>query len=179
MLWLGDAINFLVKTKFLLPLLTVVFFTFILLHVLSRIKKKDFTSKINKHLLVLLVMFSIYVYFVLIADVAIKDYFLYPFDYIFFTQLCGAIMLWCLFIFNAILTSSGLITALIGVPIGFFGALAGYLSFNHYPNVIFPKSMFGSGHAPGEFFLIDLFLLTIYSLLIVLRNLVVKIRDTK
>jgi TM2 domain-containing membrane protein YozV len=182
-MWIGDMINFIVRTKILMPLITAIFLIFILFHVIFRRKVEEFMSEFKKHLRILKYLLSIYVLFSLIIIGAIKDYILYPFDFIFYTQLCGAIILWCLFIFNTILRFSGVKTALSAIPIGFFGATTSYLSCCYLPNYIFYRSKFAGsshgGHAPLEFFIIDLFILMFYSLFIVGRNLYKKTRGVK
>lgn len=183
MMWIGNMIKFIVRTKFLMPLLTAIFITFILLQVIFRRKVEEFMSEIKKYLRVLKYLLSIYVLFSLIIIGVIKDDVLWPFGFIVYTQLCGAIVLWCLFIFNTSLRYSGLKAALLGIPVGFFGILASGISIIALPQIVFHETyFFGSsrgGHAPIEFFGVDLLFLMAYSLFIGVRNLYKKIREGK
>ena len=180
MMWIGDIFEFLATTKFVPSSLSIIFFLFILLNVLFRLKEKDFTDKVNKNLRILICMFSIYVLFVLVVTSTIeRDTTAHAFIFVIYTQLCGAIILWCLFIFSTILRFSKLKTVLLGIPIGFFGVPASYFLCAYLPHFIFPKTEFGSGHVPGEFFFIDVLLLMAYSLFISGRNSYKKIRGVK
>jgi hypothetical protein len=183
MMWLGNMVEFIVTTKFLTPLLTAIFLIFILFHVLLRLNNEEFMKKVIKYLNVLKYLFAIYVAFSLIIIGIIKDDMLWPFGFIAFTQLCGAIILWCLFIFNTTLRFSGLTTALIGIPIGFFGLLASGVSIIALPQIVFHETyFFGSsrgGHAPIELYLAEIALLMGYSLFVGGRNLFKKVRGVK
>ncbi len=179
MSWIVGLWEIILATKFVMFSFSAIFFLFVALHILLRLKEKEFMNKVNKYLRILLYLFSVYILFSLIIIGVIKDYVLYPFDFIFYTQLCGAIMLLFLFISNITFRYSGLKTTLLGIPIVFFGGLAGCFLLVYLPNSIFYGTKFGIGHAPVEFFGIDLLLLMAYSLFIGVKNLFIKIRGLK
>jgi hypothetical protein len=183
MTWIGNLFEFIARSEYLILFVTTIYIVFIFLQVLIKFKNAEFRVLIKQNLRVLLNLFSIYILFTLIIIGAIKDDVIYPFDFIFYTQLCGAIVLWCLFIFDSILELSSLATTLLAIPIGFFGSLMGYMSCCYLPVLLFNKTKFGGinrgGHAPIEFIIADLILLTGYSLFIGGKNIVRKIRGDK
>ncbi|MCJ7482069.1 MAG: hypothetical protein MUO31_03795 [Thermodesulfovibrionales bacterium] len=183
MAWIVDLWEFIATTKFAVSSLSIIFFLFILLNILFRLSNKEFTRKVIKQLNVLKYLFAFYVAFSLIIIGVIKDDILWPFGFILYTQLCGATILWCLFIFSTILRFSGLKTVLLGIPIGFFGILASGISIVVLPQIVFHETyFFGSsrgGHAPIELYLAEVALIMGCSLFIGGRNLYKKIRGVK
>lgn len=173
--WFFNIWEFLQKTLLIKTGILIILLIYVLGNSRSLWEKEGFPTAIHRRLRRLGILFAVYLVVIFLFFVT-KNFFLYPFDKMFFPLLCGILVLFILLLINQIYIFSGnKFVILPGIPISFFGS---WVTFDLL--VILGLGLIDEpGHSPTELIGGILFFLLISSLFIGIKNLMKSFRGIK
>ncbi len=173
--WFFNTWEFLHRTQFIKIGILVILLIYILGNFRSLWKKDRFPTIIRRRLRRLGILSAVYLVVIFLFFVS-KNFYLYPYDKMFFPLLCGILVLFILLLVNQIYIFSGnKFVILAGIPISFFGSWVtfDFLVIQGFALIDDP------GHSPVELIGGTIFFLLIVSLFIGIKNLVKALRGIK